>query len=210
MPVYGNTQAAPWLQQSQQPTADLAGQQGIYQNRDVYRQTGPYSGRYEQGQGYNVRSDQLGLPETTPGGERIPGQGQATPYGQFSSFVQQQYGMNVQSFLGAGEQERIDQYYETQGSPYDEEGLPSRAPRSPYEAGEFMFQTADWARKRAMQDQQAEIAALQYAIGLSFQAPGSLAALQSPYIGQMANAYRSREYSLPDYSLYMLPQGWRS
>lgn len=149
----------------------------------------------------------------TPGGERIPGFRGGTPYSQFGAFVREHYGMDVSAFLQAPEQERVEQYYQTTGSPYYEEGpeagLPRQAPRTPFEAGEFMFRTAEWARRRAMQDQAAEIAALQYAIGLSFQAPGSLAALQSPYIGQMAGAYRAREYDLPDYSLWMVPERWR-
>jgi len=154
-----------------------------------------------------ILSNQYGFGLQTPGGENLPAG--RTPYNQFSSFIQNQYGMDVSDFMGASQQQRIGQYYKTQGSPYDEEGLPTRAPRSSYEAGEFSFQTAQWARKRAMQDQQNEIASLQYAIGLSFQAPGSLAALQSPYISQMAQAYRAREYELPDYSLWMIPERWR-
>jgi hypothetical protein len=87
---------------------------------------------------------------------------------------------------------------------FDAQGLPTRPPRTPQEAIQFQFAAAQAARKMQEQRLGQAINTLKYGMGLALRSsPYSIAAMQTPYLRDMANANLGVQYAQPDYSYFL-------
>ena len=148
-------------------------------------------GEYASGQGFSPY---------TPTGQQMPG-GSAS---QWADFVQEQYGMSAQDFIGGSQEEQYAAYAQThdialtpEDVPVGPDGLPSRPPKTPQEAALFQFVSEQRTRQQneellqqAIQQMEAGLGAQQAEAGRAREAGVGL--LREGIEAQAGEAQRAR------------------